>query len=405
MPAQPRAASSANVAPGRAIAQASDSATAQPGLQGGAIPPGQFSQDDANRASALAGLSSLVSPGLAQQLAGTFSGSSSPSGMPSSVPPSSSNSSNQPGGMPLGGDTQSSTSSSSNSSLGQFTLPNSSASSDEANELIMPPRPKQIPPEGAIDVRFEIVVVCRKDDVILQPGNYRLTGDVLRSGGQGSDCMLAREIRAMVRNRAIVDPLIRQKPAIRFLVETQGADTFALARRQLLFSLPDWPVSLQVAGVARHGHFQQEPVVMSPTERDSGARSVRPSAASGPRVPDVQDLRGQALDSSSRAGSIAQVLSVVICVAAITAFVHLGSRRKALQPAPVAVNEPVAKLAGARRENERAWPGGGGRTNCLPPAPPEIDRAAVAQAEAELDAASRDRARADERAGAMARAA
>ena len=50
-PAQPRAASSANVAPGRAIAQASDSATAQPGLQGGAIPPGQFSQDDANRAS------------------------------------------------------------------------------------------------------------------------------------------------------------------------------------------------------------------------------------------------------------------------------------------------------------------------------------------------------------------
>ena len=32
------------------------------------------------------------------------------------------------------------------------------------------------------------------------------------------------------------------------------------------------------------------------------------------------------------------------------------------------------------------------------PATPEIDRAAVAQAEAELDAASRDRARADERA-------
>ena len=60
--------------------------------------------------------------------------------------------------------------------------------------------------------------------------------------------MLAREIRAMVRNREIVDPLIRQKPAIRFLVETQGGDTFALARRQLLFSLPDWPVSLQVAG-------------------------------------------------------------------------------------------------------------------------------------------------------------
>ncbi len=34
----------------------------------------------------------------------------------------------------------------------------------------------------------------------------------------------------------------------------------------------------------------------------------------------------------------------------------------------------------------------------VPPAPPEIDQAAVAQAEADLDAASRDRARADERA-------
>ncbi len=90
-------------------------------------------------------------------------------------------------------------------------------------------------------------MVCRKDDVILQPGNYRLTGAALRNGGQASDCMLAREIRAMVRNREIIDPLIRQKPAIRFLVETQGADTFALARRQILFSLPDWPVSLQVA--------------------------------------------------------------------------------------------------------------------------------------------------------------
>ena len=101
---------------------------------------------------------------------------------------------------------------------------------------------------GAIDARFEIVVVCRKDEILLHPGTYRLTGDVLRSRGDGPDCMLVREIRAMVRNRAIVDPLIHQKPAIRFLVESQGAETFALARRQLLFSLPDWPVSLQVAG-------------------------------------------------------------------------------------------------------------------------------------------------------------
>ena len=179
----------------------------------------------------------------------TFSNSSTP-GMPSSSSSSNSNSNNQSGAMSLGGDTQSSSSpsASSSSSLGQFTLPNSNASSNEANELIMPPRPKETKPFGAIDARFDIVVVCRKDEILLHPGSYRLTGDAMRSGGEGPDCMLAREIRAMVRNRAIVDPLIRQKPAIRFLVESQGAETFALARRQLLFSLPDWPVSLQVAG-------------------------------------------------------------------------------------------------------------------------------------------------------------
>jgi hypothetical protein len=112
----------------------------------------------------------------------------------------------------------------------------------------MPPRKKDAAPEHAIDARFEIVVVCRKDEVLLHPGAYRLTGDVLRGRSEGPDSMLVREIRAMVRNRAIVDPLIHQKPAIRFLVESQGAETFAIARRQLLFSLPDWPVALQVAG-------------------------------------------------------------------------------------------------------------------------------------------------------------
>ena len=135
---------------------------------------------------------------------------------------------------------------------------NSSPNSKEANELMMPPRPKPVLPTGAIEAPFEIVVVCRKDEILLHPGSYRLTGDVLRSTGQGSDSMLAREIRAMVRNRAMVDPLIRQKPSLRFLVESQGAETFALARRQLLFSLPDWPVSLQVSGSQDPGVFSRK---------------------------------------------------------------------------------------------------------------------------------------------------
>ncbi len=281
----------ANVAAGGALNRPNRPPTAQAGLQPGAYQSGQYSQDDIDRARSLSGLSSLVSPGLAEKLAGAASASGMPSGlspssttstdqsggmpsslsssnttstdqsggMPSSPASSNTSSNSQSGGMPLGGNTPSSvwSSPSSSYSFGQNTSP--SSSSDEANDLIMPPRPKPVPPPGAIEARFQIVVVCRKDDVVLQPGSYRLTGDVLRSAGQGTDCLLAREIRAMVRNRAIVDPMIRQKPAIRFLVESQGAETFALARRQLLFSLPDWPVSLQVSGSQDAGVFSRNP--------------------------------------------------------------------------------------------------------------------------------------------------
>jgi hypothetical protein len=109
---------------------------------------------------------------------------------------------------------------------------------------------------GSIDVPFEIVVVCRRYDVLLHPGGYRLTARAMKAQGGGSDGLLAQEIRAIVRRRAIVDPMIRPHPAIKFLVEADGADTFWTARRQLLFSLPDWPMSLHVAG-------SQEPHLLS----------------------------------------------------------------------------------------------------------------------------------------------
>jgi hypothetical protein len=211
---------------------------------------GNLSQEDVDRAKALSGLSSLVSPRLAAKFLEASGASSAASGAPSNSDSRNSASSSQSGGMPLGGTTQSSSSSSTSSSasFGQVGLPIPSPSSDDSKELTMPPRKKDAAPEHAIDARFEIVVVCRKDEVLLHPGAYRLTGDVLRGQGEGTDSMLVREIRAMVRNRAIVDPLIHQKPSIRFLVESQGAETFSVARRQLLFSLPDWPISLQVAG-------------------------------------------------------------------------------------------------------------------------------------------------------------
>jgi hypothetical protein len=100
----------------------------------------------------------------------------------------------------------------------------------------------------SINVPFGIVVVCRSHELVLHPGGYRLTKRALTENARGEECLLVREIRSMVQNRAVVDPLIRPRPAIKFLVESNGAETFAIARRQILFSLPDWPVSLQVAG-------------------------------------------------------------------------------------------------------------------------------------------------------------
>ncbi len=109
-----------------------------------------------------------------------------------------------------------------------------------------------------IEIPFDIVVVCRADDVLLHPGGYRLTVGAIERQGPEKGGQLASEIIAMVRKRAIVDPLIRPKPKIKFLVETNGSNTFWTARRQLLFALPDWPMSLQIAGTQGSHVFNKE---------------------------------------------------------------------------------------------------------------------------------------------------
>jgi hypothetical protein len=128
-------------------------------------------------------------------------------------------------------------------------------------ELALPAISPPDRPSGAIDVPFEIVVVCRRDDLLLHPGGYRLTAQALREragGGSHSETLLKRELRAMVQRRAQIDPMIRPQPSIKFVVETDGSATFWTARRQLLFSGLDWPMSLQVAGSQNKHVFNEE---------------------------------------------------------------------------------------------------------------------------------------------------
>ena len=125
-----------------------------------------------------------------------------------------------------------------------------SSEPDLLKELSLPPIDTHRKP-GAIDVPFEIVVVCRRDDVLLHPGGYRITAQSLRDSarkGDSTDSLLKRELRTMVKRRAQVDPLIRPKPRLKFLVETGGGTTFWTARQQLIFSNLDWPMAVQVAG-------------------------------------------------------------------------------------------------------------------------------------------------------------
>jgi len=158
-------------------------------------------------------------------------------------------------GLPFGSSSSSSSSPSGSSlSFGQ----DGSSGSERSDELIFAPAPRPALPRGSIEVPFEIVVVCRQYDVLLHPGGYRLTTQVMQEHGASKESLLAREIVTMVNKRAIVDPLIRPKPRIKFLVESNGGETFWSARRQLLFSLPDWPMSLQVSGPQDSHVFTKE---------------------------------------------------------------------------------------------------------------------------------------------------
>ena len=139
--------------------------------------------------------------------------------------------------------------------------PDPSSEPDALKEFAVPTISQPDRPPGAIEVPFEIVVVCRQNDLLLHPGGYRLTTQALRVGGsKGIDqpSLLQRELRAIVRRRAEVDPLIRPKPSVKFLVENDGSKTFWIARRQLMFSGLDWPMSLQVAGPQNPHVFNKE---------------------------------------------------------------------------------------------------------------------------------------------------
>jgi hypothetical protein len=213
---------------------------------GGAPPSGSASMGGLGGTPASPTDSSSTNPGGATGASGN-SGASMSGTSPSSSSLASPGASGMSGGQP---------SSAMNAGSAGMSLPSFGAGSDSSSEpdglkdLALPPIETHRKP-GAIDVPFEIVVVCRREDLLLHPGSYRITAQSLQAGaamGNDSGRLLERELRGIVRRRAQVDPLIHPKPRLKFLVESGGASTFWTARRQLTFSDLDWPMTVQVTG-------------------------------------------------------------------------------------------------------------------------------------------------------------
>jgi hypothetical protein len=115
----------------------------------------------------------------------------------------------------------------------------------------------------------------------------------------------------------------------------------------------------------------------------------------------VMDRKPARSTAAGGLGSLGQVASVLVLLAAVTGYVQLRGKEGSPPPPVVeAKSEPVAQvvdLAAAAHDSTPAETTEPALAPAPSPAAPQLDTAAVARAGASLDAASRDRARAEAR--------
>jgi hypothetical protein len=136
-----------------------------------------------------------------------------------------------------------------------------------------------------------------------------------------------------------------------------------------------------------------------PADSPSGVNPLDSAATEvGPSRPTVARL------ARTRRQAFSQLLSVLIGIVAITLYIQFGSRAPIKRPAHEAESsKPLAAKDEAATAAEPMEPSAAVPKDIAAPLPspapePVVDQAAVSAAEAGLDAASRDRARADNRA-------
>ena len=159
-------------------------------------------------------------------------------------------------GSSTGGIGQPSSSGGQNGPIGLGT-PSLGSSSAARSSDVRPRRSK--PPawaptrETTVDAALDLVVACGKDRVVIHPGGYRLSLAALKKPGS-----LTRDLETIVHNHALIDPSVRPRPRLQFLVEPGGSETYQEARKQSVLSGLNWPVTIQVAGPPAPGVFPKE---------------------------------------------------------------------------------------------------------------------------------------------------
>jgi hypothetical protein len=121
-------------------------------------------------------------------------------------------------------------------------------------------RPRRSPPPSwtpartlTIEAPLDLVIACGPGGAVLHPGGYRLSLPALQKPG-----VLARDLEAIVLNHALIDPSVRPRPRLEFLVEAGGIDTYKAARRQTTLAGLNWPVTLRLAGPLPPEPFPKE---------------------------------------------------------------------------------------------------------------------------------------------------
>jgi hypothetical protein len=104
-----------------------------------------------------------------------------------------------------------------------------------------------------IEAPLDLVVACDASGVVLHPGGYRLSPASVRQPGA-----LVRDLETIVQNHALIDPTVRPRPRLQFLVKPGGSETFEAARRQTVLAGLDWPVSIQTGGPLAPRVFPKE---------------------------------------------------------------------------------------------------------------------------------------------------